>query len=85
LFSKKVLINQNIEKPEIEFKYASVVVAKKQDHETIIKNLMKYNISVVITTPFENLMLKGAAHSAIMYHNTRFDELLSVVSNNKEF
>jgi hypothetical protein len=85
LFSKKVLINQNIEKPEIEFKYASVVVAKKQDHETIIKNLMKYNISVVITTPFENLKLKGAAHSAIMYHNTRFDELLSVVSNNKEF
>jgi hypothetical protein len=31
------------------------------------------------------LKLKGAINSAILHHNTRFDELLSVVSYNRDF
>jgi hypothetical protein len=60
-------------------------VAKKSDHETIKKNLMKNGISVCIKTPFENLKLKGAIHSGILYHNNRFDELLSVINFNPDF
>jgi hypothetical protein len=60
-------------------------VAKKSDHETIKKNLMKHSISVCIKTPFENLKLKGAIHSGILYHNNRFDELLSVINFNPDF
>lgn len=35
-----------------KFAYASIVVAKKSDHETIRANLKKYNIECVIRTPF---------------------------------
>jgi hypothetical protein len=71
--------------PEKMYKYASVAVAKKQDIDTIRKNLLRYSVECVIATPFENLRLKGAANSAIIYHNVRFEELLSIVSNNKDF
>jgi hypothetical protein len=46
---------------------------------------MKHSISVCIKTPFENLKLKGAIHSGILYHNNRFDELLSVINFNPDF
>ena len=61
------------------------MVAKKGDHETIRGNLKKYNIDCVIRTPFEKLRLRGAANSSVLYHNTRFDELLGVVSYNNDF
>lgn len=67
------------------FAFASIVVAKKADHETIRANLKKYNIECVIRTPFEKLKLRGAANSSVIYHDTRFDELLGVVSYNKDF
>jgi hypothetical protein len=61
------------ENAEQIYKYASVAVAKKQDVETIKEKLRKYGVECVIKTPFVTLKLKGAANSAIIYHNTRFE------------
>ena len=86
LFSKrKKKVNVENENPEKIYKYASVAVTKKQDVETIRGKLKKYGVDCIITTPFETLKLKGAANSSIIYHNNRFEELLSIVSNNKDF
>jgi hypothetical protein len=62
-----------------------VAVAKQQDMRTIIEKLIKFNIKCTIASPFVNKKLKGAANCGIIYHNHRFDQLLSIVTNNKEF
>jgi hypothetical protein len=47
--------------------------------------LAKKGIECEIVMPFRESKLKGAAQSAVLYHNNTFDELLNIVSYNKEF
>lgn len=63
----------------------SMLVAHKNNHKDIQRKLINKGIDCMITDTFYNLKLKSSTSSAPIYHNIRFDQLLSEVGYNKEF
>ena len=55
----------------------SMLVAHKSNYADIQQKLINKGINCKITDTFYNLKLKSSASSAPLYHNIRFDQLLT--------
>ncbi len=61
------------------------MVVKKENIEVVSRKLRKYDFDFKLVQPFGHHNLKGAAATAILYHNDPFIDILTAISYNKEF
>ena len=67
---------------EPKYTYMSMIIAKANYHDAIKKRFQSRGIKCEIVEMFKKYMLKNAKNTAVIYHNTRFENLLTIVSFN---
>ena len=63
----------------------SLLIARRVDHHTIKERLRRKGIDCEIVLLYTDRSFKAANNSAAIYHDVRFDYLLSEISYNREF
>ena len=62
-----------------------MMVVMKENIEIVGRKLRKYGFDFKLVHPFGHHNLKGAAATAILYHNDPFIDILTAISYNKAF
>ena len=67
--------------PEIKYSFMSMVIARKTDHPKIKQLLEKKGIECEVVEMFSSQKFKFQNNTAVLYHNERFDKLLSLTQS----
>jgi hypothetical protein len=70
---------------ELKYKYLTLLVANKNHHDSIKEKLRSRDIECDIAIKYGQYKFKAGNNSAALFHNVKFDQLLSEVAYNKEF
>ena len=62
-------IELNLDKNENNYTYASLLIARRDNHPKIVEAFRKNNIYCYIKYPYEDVKLKAAKTSSVIFHN----------------
>ena len=61
------------------------MVAETHHIPELRRSLKKYIQDFGLMSPFTHLAIRGSAQLAILYHDIAFNDVLAIISNNKDF
>jgi hypothetical protein len=76
---------QRLSEDGLTYSYASMLVTSRSNLPSIVKAFRNEGIEVKCETKFDSLQLKAQRHSAIMYHNAKFEQIYRTISQNGKF
>ena len=70
---------------EKDYKYASLLLVTKNNLESVREAFLSEGVECEVRHKFEKYNIEATANSALLYHDKKFDDMLSLINDNPKF